>query len=148
MSRLIRTTARGFLGLAALCALFLPLPAVAQDDPTASIAVTSTRSSPFDPPAKDVFVADDGPGLDTGCTFNTDPNHPLIIDVMVDQAVGPVNSNGFLVNPGALVADGTIPGTVEVIMPGFDVDINGGPPPERDEVLLNGESLGFLTGDD
>ncbi len=125
----------------------LGLPAVAQDNPGAVFSLAVTRSSPFDPPTKDVFVADDGPGLDTGCTFNTSSNHPLRIDVMVDQAVGPVDGNGFLVNPSALVAEGVIPATVAVIMPAFDVDINGAPPPENDEVLLNGERLGLLTGD-
>lgn len=129
--------------------LALALPAVAQDDPRhRSSSISALRSSPFDPPTEDVFVADDGAGLDTGCTFNTDPNHPLRIDILVDQAVGEVNSSGFLVNPAALIADGVVPATVEVIMPAFDVDVNGTPPPERDEVLLNDERLGFLAGDD
>lgn len=144
MYKLIRKT---ILSLAlAGCALWVPVPAAAQDDPL-PFTLAATRSSPFNPPDKDVFVADDGPGLDTGCTFNTDSNHPLVIDVMVDQAVGPVDGNGFLVNPGALIADGVIPANVEVIMPGFDVDVNGAPPPESDAVRLNGEQIGFLTGD-
>lgn len=130
-----------------LCALMLALPAAAQDDPVNRSGVLATRSSPFDPPAEDVFVADDGAGLDTGCTFNTDSNHPLRIDIMIDQAVGAVDGNGFLVDPAGLVADGVIPATVDVIMPAFDVDYNGAPPPERDEVFLNGERLGLLTGD-
>ena len=129
------------------CALSLALPAFAQDDRGARPGNTRTRSSPFDPPVKDVFVVDAGPGLDTGCTFNTDPNHPLLIDVVVNQAVGAVDSNGYLVNPGVLVAEGVVPATVAVVMPAFDVDVNGQPPPESDEVLLNGERLGFLSGD-
>src|SRR5262245_36907194 len=94
------TAARMLIGLAGLGITFLGLPAAAQDVPGAVSSLAAVRSSPFDPPTKDVFVADSGPGLDTGCTFNTDPNHPLRIDVMVDQAVGPVDGNGFLVNPG------------------------------------------------
>lgn len=133
--------------LAAAIAGLAPLPAAAQDDPSAVRLPAAVRSSPFDPPAEDVFVADDGPGLDTGCTFNTDPNHPLVIDVLIDQAVGPVDGNGFLVDPGALIAAGVIPATVEVTLPAFDVDVNGSPPPESDQVLLNGQSLGFLSGD-
>ncbi|MCP4659986.1 MAG: DUF11 domain-containing protein [bacterium] len=135
------------LSLFSLCTFLLPLAGAAQDDPGAlSGHLLKTRSSPFDPPTEDVFVTDVGPGLDTGCTFNTDPNHPLIIDVLIGQAVGKVDSNGFLVDPAGLIADGVVPATVDVIMPAFDVDINGGPPPENDNVLLNGESLGTLTG--
>lgn len=144
MYELIRRTV-AFLVLTGF-ALWHPAPAAAQDDPL-PFTLAATRSSPFNPPDKDVFVADDGPGLDTGCTFNTDSNHPLVIDVMVDQAVGPVDGNGFLTNPAPLIADGVIPASVEVIMPGFDVDVNGAPPPESDLVRLNGEQLGFLTGD-
>ncbi|SEH65124.1 hypothetical protein SAMN05660691_00643 [Rheinheimera pacifica] len=107
-----------------------------------------SRSSPFDPPANHSFVADSGPGLDTGCTFNTDPGHPLLIDVMIDKAVGPVDANGYLLNADALIAKGIIPSTVGILMPAFDVDVNGAPPPERNEVLFNGQSLGTLTGDD
>ncbi len=135
------------LGLASLCTLSLALPAVAQDDQGRRPGNTRTRSSPFNPPVEDVFVADDGPGLDTGCTFNTDSNHPLRIDVMVDEAVGEVDASGYLVNPAALVAERIVPATVAVVMPAFDVDVNGAPPPESDQVLLNGEPLGFLSGD-
>ncbi len=106
-----------------------------------------TRSSPFEPPATDVFVTDSAPSLDTDCTFNSDPLHPLVIDVEVDRAVGDVDSSGFLIDPATLIANGVIPATVEVIMPAFDIDINGEPPPEVDEVLLNGQRLGVLTGD-
>ncbi len=123
-------------------------PAFGQDLPGKALGLLQLRTSPFDPPTEDVFVADDGPGLDTGCTFNTDPNHPLVIDVLIDQAVGPVDANGYLANPGALVAQGVVPASVAVIMPAYDVDVNGSPPPESDEVVFNGQSLGTLTGDD
>lgn len=135
-------------GLAGLCALLLAPPVAAQDDRMDRPGNARVRSSPFDPPTEDVFVADAGPGLDTGCTFNTDSNHPLMIDILVDRAVGEVDANGYLVNPAALIADGTVPATVAVIMPAFDVDVNGSPPPENDEVFLNGERLGLLDGDD
>ncbi len=139
---------RVVIALFSLLTLVLPLAAAAQDDPGSLPGDPQrTRSSPFDPPLEDVFVADTGPGLDTGCTFNTDPEHPLIIDVLIDQAVGEVDANGFLVDPAGLVAAGVIPASVAVIMPAFDVDVNGAPPPERDEVLLNGQLLGTLTGD-
>ena len=137
-----------------LCAVWgvivlLGLPeAYAQDDPNTQFNfLAPTRSSPFAPPTEDAFVADDGPGLDTGCTFNDDSEHPLIIDIVVDQFVGAVDGNGFLVNPAPLIAAGIIPASIDVIMPAFDIDVNGSPPPEHDEAIFNGQNLGLLNGD-
>ncbi|WP_367155721.1 dockerin type I repeat-containing protein [Methylomonas sp. HYX-M1] len=113
-----------------------------------SRSVLGPRTSPFDPPSQDVFFTDGGAGLDTGCTFNNDPNHPLVINIAIDKFVGDVDANGYLVNPAPLVSAGIIPATVDIIMPAYDIDVNGSPPPERDEALFNGQSLGFLTGDD
>jgi hypothetical protein len=136
-------------GLAAV-----PNQVQAQDTPqTAARAakvvktLSGPRSSPFNPPDKDVFLTDASPGLDTGCTFNTSPLNPLKIDIAVDRFVGEVDANGFLVDPAPLISGGIIPANVEVILPAYDVDFNGTPPPERDEVFFNGQSLGFLTGD-
>lgn len=155
MHKRVPYAVRTFVVLAALSALLFAVPAiaqdvrpVAQDAPGPRLHIAATRTSPFNPPTEDVFVADSGPGLDTGCTYNTDPQHPLRIDILVDQAVGEVDGNGFLVNPGALISQGVIPASVEVILPAYDVDVNGSPPPESDQALLNGEQLGFLTGDD
>ncbi len=135
----------------AVCTFASAPAAVAQDarGPRPGPSGTDfTRSSPFDPPTEDAFVADVGPGLDTGCTFNDDPGHPLRIDVVVDRYVGAVDGDGFLVDPGALVAAGIVPATVNVIMPAFDVDVNGAPPPEQDGVFFNGVRKGALNGDD
>ena len=127
------------------------LKVMAQDVPLASPpkkAALSSRTSPFDPPQKDVFVTDVGPSLDTGCTFNTSSANPLTIDIVIDRFVGDVDADGHLLNPAPLIAAGIIPATVDLVMPAYDVDFNGTAPPERDEVRLNGQSLGFLTGDD
>jgi len=130
------------------CLLLSTTSSFARDThPVSKLPGTKTRSSPFDPPTKDAFVADDGPGLDTGCTFNTDPENPLTIQIMVDRAVGPVDGDGHLINPDPLIAAGIVPATVDILLPAFDVDVNGGPPPERDQVLFNGTKLGFLQGD-
>ncbi|WP_340677065.1 dockerin type I domain-containing protein [Paraglaciecola sp.] len=107
-----------------------------------------SRSSPFDPPTENTFVADSGPGLDTGCTFNNSAGHPLLIDIIIDKAVGPVDGNGYLLDPNKFIAQGVIPSSVGVLMPAFDVDVNGSPPPERNEALLNGNVLGILNGND
>jgi hypothetical protein len=126
--------------------LLMAGPAVGQDNPRGRGSSLDSRSSPFDPPTADVFVTDEGPGLDTGCSLNT--SGPLLIDIFVDQVVGAVDERGYLIDAPALIAAGVIPGTVTVSMPAFDVDFNGAPGlPERDEVLFNGESLGFLNGD-
>lgn len=146
------------LWLAALCLSLLPCLGVAQDTPGSSraqraatvvrAAATGPRSSPFSPPTTDVFLTDASAGLDTGCTFNTSPLNPLTINVMIDRFVGDVDADGYLLNPTPLIAAGIIPTTVEILLPAFDIDFNGTPPPERDELLFNGQSLGFLTGDD
>lgn len=113
----------------------------------ALIGVAATRTSPFDPPEEDVFVTDDGVGLDTGCTYEYSSAHPLIVDVAIDRAVGPVDANGYLVEADALIAAGVIPSTVNVILPAWDIDMFGGPPAEQDDLYLNGDYLGTLTGD-
>lgn len=138
---------------AALAFLFTATLVAAQDTPPTQptnrvrLLASGPRTSPFNPPDKDVFLTDASGGLDTGCTFNTSPLNPLTIDIAVDRFVGDVDANGFLVNPAPLVAAGIIPGGVDILLPAYDVDFNGSPPPERDEVLFNGQSLGFLTGD-
>jgi hypothetical protein len=152
-SNLSRWSAKAVLGLVTLCAW---IQVQAQDipkrdggvKPVFPMAATGPRSSPFTPPDKDVFLTDASPGLDTGCTFNTSPLNPLTIDIPVDRFVGDVDSNGYLINPAPLVAAGIIPSAVDILLPAFDIDYFGAAPPERDEVLFNGQSLGFLTGDD
>jgi hypothetical protein len=109
-------------------------------------AAAATRTSPFDPPTTDIFVTDSGAGLDTGCTFNDDPEHPLIISIVIDKFVGDVDANGYLVNPAPLISAGIIPAKVDIILPAYDIDYNGSPP-ARDQILLNGQDLGLLTGD-
>lgn len=142
-----------FVALLSLLAL-LAGPAAAQDDPRAykpikprAMLAGGPRTSPFDPPEKDVFVTDGSPGLDTGCTFNDSPLNPLTIDVMVDRFVGDVDARGYLRDPVPLISAGIIPASVEILLPAYDIDFNGAAPPERDELLFNGESLGFLTGE-
>ncbi len=110
-------------------------------------ALGAPRTSPFNPPDKDIFLTDASPGLDTGCTFNSSPLNPLTIDVVIDRFVGDVDANGYLVNPAPLISAGILPAGVDIILPAYDVDYNGAAPPERDELLFNGQSLGFLTGD-
>src|SRR5690606_38456373 len=94
------------------------------------------------------FVVDAGPGLDTGCTFNTDAGHPLTISLPVTRAVGEVDAEGYLVDAQALIDAQVIPAYLTLRLPAYDVDIFGGPPPERDEIFFNGTSVGFLTGND
>lgn len=138
--------------LLALC--LFPLASHAQDIPSkaqlirpSAVTATGPRTSPFTPPTKDLFLTDAGPGLDTGCTYNSSPLNPLTIDIMVDRFVGDVDANGYLVNPTPFISAGIIPASVEILLPAYDIDYNGPAPPERDELLFNGQSLGLLTGD-
>ena len=103
------------------------VPSTTNSPQRAGAAPAAVRSSPFSPPTDDAFVTDDGPGLDTGCTFRS--GSPLVVDVVMDSFVGDVDVNGHLVNPGPLIAKGIIPASVRVEMPAFDIDFNGHPPP-------------------
>lgn len=101
-------------------------------------------SSPFAPPEDDnsVFVVDEGPYLDTGCTFNTDvPDGKLVINLPIDRYIGDVDK---------LQAAGLLPETVELKMPAFDVDYDADFDPERDRVIFNGHVVTeeYLTGQD
>lgn len=106
-------------------------------------------SSPFSPPDEDdtLFVADSGGGLDTGCTFRS--GGPLRINVRVKRVVGPVGGDGRLTDPAGMISRGLISPRAKVILPVFDIDVNGAPgfPPEVDRISFNGHSLGTLTGD-
>ncbi|MDB5335851.1 MAG: hypothetical protein JWN70_1470, partial [Planctomycetaceae bacterium] len=118
------------------------------DDPvifsTAAVGANSVHvgSSPFAPPEDDnsVFVVDEGTYLDTGCTFNTDvPDGKLVITLPIDRYIGDVDK---------LHAAGLLPDTVELQLPAFDVDIDGGDAGELDRVYFNGHVVSeeFLTG--
>ncbi|MSR57570.1 MAG: alpha/beta hydrolase [Planctomycetaceae bacterium] len=108
-------------------------------------SISHSGSSPFDPPeaTDQVFVADIGPFLDTGCSYRSEG--PLVIELEIDRFFGDVEK---------LSANGLLPTTVTLQLPAFDVDVNGvsGFPPERDRVTFidkNGSEhvLGFLDGD-
>ncbi|OQY49358.1 MAG: hypothetical protein DRR08_08275 [Candidatus Parabeggiatoa sp. nov. 2] len=137
--------------MAAVCTFLMTIGAYAQDvwkpELRGLTSAFGATTSPYAPPTKDVFVANSGPGLDTGCTYNTDPEHPLIIDILIDRFVGEVDADGFLVDPYPLIDKGIIPAVIQVLMPAYDVDFNGTSPPERDEVVFNGERLGLLSGE-
>ena len=106
-------------------------------------------SSPFDPPKEDdtLFVIDSGSGLDTGCTYRS--GGPLVIKVKVKRVVGAVGGDGYLSDPQGMIQRGLISPRAKLIMPAFDIDVNGAPgvPPEVDRISFNGHSLGSLTGD-
>jgi len=110
---------------------------------------THSGSSPFSPPDEEdtLFVVDSGSGLDTGCTFRG--GGPLRIKVKVKRVVGPVGGDGYLTDPSGMVSSGLISPKAKIILPVFDIDVNGAPgfPPEVDRVFFNGHDLGTLTGD-
>jgi hypothetical protein len=96
------------------------------------IAGPTSTTSPFTPPeANDyTFVINDGPGLDTGCSFRSDG--PLRITLPIGRVLGEI---------AKLRANGLVPATVRLEFPAFDVDSAGAPgvPPERDRVTFIGK---------
>lgn len=147
--------------ISALC-LFIASTVFAQDypppppssaetdaDKTGFLALAHTGSSPFSPPEDDdtLFVVDSGSGLDTGCTYRG--GGPLRIKLKVKRVVGAVGGDGYLSDPSDLVSRGLISAKAKLLLPVFDIDVNGAPgyPPEVDRILFNGHDLGTLTGD-
>jgi len=132
-------------------ALAATAPALAQDprpgDPgylatPEIVRGESIRSSPVAPPEADdqTFVVDDGPGLDTGCTFRGDG--PLVFTIKVDRVVGDV----ALLKTNDMISKNAV-----LHIPAFDVDFDANIPgiaPERDRVSFNGHVVPteFLTG--
>lgn len=126
---------------------FNRMPPVRDQVVYANEGVRSADTSPFTPPTDNVFIANKGSGLDTGCSTGV-----LTIDIVVDTAVGEVDANGFLVDAESLIKNGVIPETVQLVLPAWDVDIYGDPdpkndiPPEVDRLFFNGQLAGTLTG--
>jgi hypothetical protein len=85
--------------------------------------------APVDPrtPTDERFVVDVGGSLDTGCTFRS--GGPLIITLDIDRYVGPVDANGYLIDPGSLVGRQIVSPIARLRMPAFDVDSDAIVPP-------------------
>ncbi len=87
----------------------------------------------------------------------------IYIYVSIRRYVGKTDANGYLLNVTDLVANGIVSETANIIIPAFDIDdepfindfydcdgdgkIDEGLQPEVDEVFLNDEKIGILTGD-
>ncbi len=145
----------GALPLLTLC-VFIASSLFAQDtapqsrQPRLSTNTHShSGSSPFRPPDEEdtQFLVDRGGGLDTGCTYRS--GGPLRINVRVKRYVGQVGGDGTLADAAGLVQRGLISPKAKIILPVFDIDVNGAPgvPPEVDRISFNGHALGSLTGD-
>lgn len=140
-----------FLILLVVCCLltvFTNSSVHAQDAPTKDGRTSrqlfvGPRSSPFEPPEESdtIFIVDDASGLDTDCSFRSEG--PLIFEIEIERYIGDFEK---------LKSQGLLPETVELKMPAFDVDVNGGDEeaqPERDRVSFNGNTVPneYLTGD-
>lgn len=102
-------------------------------------------SSPFTPreATDSLFVVDESPGLDTGCTFRS--GGPLVFEIEVDRVLGETERN-------TLVEAGLLSQFASLRMPAYDVDFNAVVPPynpERDRLLFNGHVVQeeWLTGE-
>ncbi|MCK0114005.1 cell wall-binding repeat-containing protein [Ornithinimicrobium sp. F0845] len=103
-------------------------------------------SSPFPPreATDSLFVVDQAPGLDTGCTYRS--GGPLVFDIEVDRVLGDDERD-------LLVSNGLLSQFASLRMPAYDVDFDAVVPgynPERDRVLFNGNVVQeeWLTGED
>jgi pimeloyl-ACP methyl ester carboxylesterase len=114
-----------------------------------TLTASPSRSSPIPTPTPTDthFVADEGPGLDTGCRYRSAGS--LKFTVSVTRYVGQVGGDGTLSNAQALVNNGVVSANATLSMPAFDVDFNATPPapyyPERDRILFNGHPVGDLN---
>jgi len=120
-----------------------PQNATALQASATTLQASHYGSSPFAPPQSNdhTFVVDEGPGLDTGCTFRS--GGPLVFTIDVGRYPGNIDK---------LIENGLIEKTAELKMPAYDVDFDGAPGynPERDRVYFNGHLVPteFLTGED
>ncbi len=106
--------------------------------------------SPFPTPTPtDSHFIVDTPYPADHCQFRSEGS--LKFTVTITRYVGPVNGDGKLSNPQALVNNGVISPTVTLTMPAYDVDYSTVtfPPdqPERDRIIFNGEYIGDLGGE-
>lgn len=115
--------------------------------------VNSQTSSPFEPPEKElgVFVINQGPGLDTPCTYRS--GGPLLVDIPIPAVVNPlrIDSNGYLINVSELIANNVIGPNAIIRFPVFDIDSSANLPdgePEVDRLTFNGEFQKNLVGVD
>lgn len=91
----------------------------------------------FEQPTDARFIRDQQPGqLDTQCRPGV-----ITINLPVTRVIS--KTDGV---PDALVQNGYISETAKLRMPVYDIDMNGGPPPEVDLITFNGVPLGQLTG--
>ena len=103
-----------------------------------SAASSGPRSSPFSPEeGGGRFTTDAGPYLDTGYIYRE--GGPILVDVIIDRKVKDVDK---------AIADGTLPKTVKIITPVYDIDYDGEPgrAPERDVLTVNGQAVSGTAG--
>jgi triacylglycerol lipase len=101
-------------------------------------------SAPVHPRQADdqLFVADTGAGLDTGCTFRN--GGPLQIQVKIERYLGETQGDGTLANVAALKEAGVVAEKARIRFPAFDIDSSAVVPPyapEVDYVSFNGHRL-------
>lgn len=133
-----------------LCLSLWALPGLAQDRPLDADELRALALRTSGIPAPDatdsVFVVDEGPFLDTGCSFRS--QGPLLIEIPISRVL-----LGGGVNLQTLIDNGVIAPYATLYFPAFDVDYGATNPsvnPERDLVLFNGQPVSpqFLQGED
>jgi hypothetical protein len=110
------------------------------------------NSSPFPPPPEKLgtYVASEGAGLDTGCTYRG--GGPLRINIPVPVVVNAqeLNADGTLKDPQKLIANRVLSAQAKIRFPVYDIDdkenTNGEFAPEVDQLSFNGRAKKTLEG--
>lgn len=118
---------------------------------SAAAPALAQTTSPFPPPDEKlgIYVANSGPGLDTGCTYRS--GGPLLIKIPVPKVVNDrqLNPDGTLVDAAKLVSNGVLSAQATIRFPVYDIDdkaqVNG-IAPEVDRVSFNGKFKKTLEG--
>ncbi|AKU21311.1 triacylglycerol lipase [Massilia sp. NR 4-1] len=118
---------------------------------SAAAPALAQTTSPFTPPEEKlgIYVANSGPGLDTGCTYRS--GGPLVIKIPVPKVVNDkqLNPDGTLADAAKLVSNGVLSAQATIRFPVYDIDDkaqNPGIAPELDRVSFNGKFKKTLEG--
>ncbi len=104
------------------------------------------RTSDVTPPkpTDEIFVVDEGEGLDTRCSYRDDG--PLKFDIEISRYVGDLDEHGFLKDHLTLVTNNIISDKAILRFPAYDVDYYAdksayGVEAERDIIFFNGHPI-------
>ena len=135
---------------------FAPTPQAASSFPAHRGASPWSFTSVAEPSSRFVVNDTDSATIDV---YLLRSQGPIVIDVKTRRYIGPTDAQGYLLNIGELRARGIVGDTAVITLPAYDVDETTPPntdcdgdgtvdmlTSEIDELFLNGEKIGTLTG--